>query len=190
VPWTQAALVAYLMDGWHPDHGIAAGPMTDVANNLRDQKEDDVFAIAAYLLSLPGGRGAVSDRDIAERKAFAARMEWGHGDNPPLPDDPALREGARVFQARCAECHRSGARPVPLALTSTVNDPAPANVAMIVLHGIKPPQGALGRSMPALADRISDAEMVALLRFVRARFSREPAWAGLEEAVRRARGGG
>jgi mono/diheme cytochrome c family protein len=190
VPWTQSALVAYLMDGWHQDHGIAAGSMTAVVDNLRDQKEDDVFAIAAYLMSLPGGRGAVSDRDIAERKSFAAKVEWGHPDNPPLPEDPALREGARVFQARCAECHRSGARPVPLALTSTINDRGPANVAMIVLHGIKPPQGALGRSMPALADRISDAEMAALLRFVRARFSREPAWNDIEEAVRRARGGG
>jgi mono/diheme cytochrome c family protein len=189
VPWTQAALVAYLMDGWHQDHGIAAGSMAAVANNLREQPEDDVFAIAAYVLSLQGGPRADPAR-AAERKAFAAKVEWGHPDNPPIPDDRALREGARVFQARCAECHRSGGRPVPLALTSTVNHPDAANVALIVLHGVKPPQGALGRSMPALAAQIPDAEMVALLRFVRARFSREPPWSGLEETVGRARAAG
>jgi mono/diheme cytochrome c family protein len=60
---------------------------------------------------------------------------------------------------------------------------------MITAHGIKPPQGALGRSMPGRGDRISDEEMAALLRFVRARFSREPPWEGVEAAVRAARGG-
>jgi hypothetical protein len=52
-----------------------------------------------------------------------------------------------------------------------------------------PPQGALGRSMPALGGQISDAEMVALLRFVRARFSTQPSWQNLENAVRSIRSG-
>jgi len=30
VPWDADALFAYLRDGWHPDHGVARGPMAEV----------------------------------------------------------------------------------------------------------------------------------------------------------------
>ena len=190
IPWTASTLVAYLMDGWDQDHGIAAGPMTPVVNNLRERKEDDVFAMAAYILSLAGAPRAADEAAAREARTAAQRLEWGHADAPPVPDDPALRAGAQLFEAQCAECHRAGSRAVPLALTGTVNQKQPLNVAMIAAHGIKPPQGALGRSMPGRGDRISDEEMAALLRFVRARFSREPPWEDVAAAVRAARGGG
>ena len=48
-PWTKVELVVYLMDGWHANHGMAAGPMTPVVNALHKQNEIDVFAIAAYV---------------------------------------------------------------------------------------------------------------------------------------------
>lgn len=32
VPWTEDALVNYLLDGWDRDHGVAGGPMTPVVN--------------------------------------------------------------------------------------------------------------------------------------------------------------
>jgi hypothetical protein len=50
-----------------------------------------------------------------------------------------------------------------------------------------PPRGALDRRMPARAIQISDQEMTALAIFVRARFSRLPAWQGVADAVRDAR---
>ena len=48
-PWTKLELVTYLMDGWQPKHGMAAGPMTPVVDALHKQNEIDVFAIAAYV---------------------------------------------------------------------------------------------------------------------------------------------
>jgi mono/diheme cytochrome c family protein len=187
IPWTKTALVNYLMDGWHPQHGIAAGPMIPVANNLRDQKEDDVFAIAAYLLSLQGEPRKPDEQAAAEQKAkaFADRAEWDPADMASVPSEH--QEGARVYQARCAECHRRGAKPVPLGLTSQVNYPQPDSLIRVVIGGIKPPQGALGRSMPAQDAQISDIEMVALVRFIRARFTAQAPWENLAETVRRVR---
>jgi mono/diheme cytochrome c family protein len=189
IPWTKTALVAYLMDGWHELHGIAAGPMAPVVNNLRDQPEDDVFAMATYILTLQGKPPIAADT-VAARRLAAARLEWGHKDAPPVSNDPDLRQGANQFETHCARCHRSGGSTVPLALTSAVNHPTPETVIKVTLEGIKPPRGALGKSMPALDRQISDADFAALLRFVRARFSQGAPWPGLDAAVRHARRGG
>jgi hypothetical protein len=42
--------------------------------------------------------------------------------------------------------------------------------------GITPPTGALGRSMPAFGPQMSKAEITALVKFLRARFSRGEPW--------------
>jgi mono/diheme cytochrome c family protein len=39
----------------------------------------------------------------------------------------------------------------------------PDSVVEVIRTGIKPPTGALGRSMPALGEQMSDAEITALL---------------------------
>lgn len=189
IPWTQKALVNYLIDGWDGQHGIAAGPMTPVVNELRDQSEDDVFAMAAYLMTLKGGEPPAAEQDVAagEANAFALKTEWGHPENPPLPNDPVIRRGARVFESQCTDCHKAGGKPVPLALTAVVNAPDATNLVRVTYQGIKPPRGVLDRSMPARATQISDEDMVALAAFVRSRFSRKPAWTGVGEIVRRVR---
>ena len=54
VPWTADALFAYLRQGWHPDHGVARGPMAEVVSNLSSVPESDVRAIAVYMTSVFG----------------------------------------------------------------------------------------------------------------------------------------
>ena len=54
VRWDADALFAYLRDGWHPDHGVARGPMAQVVSNLSSAPESDVRAIAAYMASVFG----------------------------------------------------------------------------------------------------------------------------------------
>src|SRR5947199_6246012 len=49
VPWDADALFMYLRDGWHPDHGVARGPMAQVVSNLSSVPESDVRAIAVYM---------------------------------------------------------------------------------------------------------------------------------------------
>lgn len=51
VRWTEAAMVQYLRTGFHPDHGAALGPMAPVTENLGEIAEEDVAAIAHYIMS-------------------------------------------------------------------------------------------------------------------------------------------
>jgi mono/diheme cytochrome c family protein len=183
--WTQKALVDYLIDGWSESHGIAAGPMTAIVDDLRDQSEDDVFAIAAYLMTLGGDdkKNGEQDTRSAQARAVAAKLEWGHPESPPRPTDNIQQLGARVFEAQCSTCHKSGGSPTALALTTPVNAPEPGNLIRVALNGIKPPRGSLARAMPARRDQITDQEMVALATFVRARFSTRAVWSNVAETV-------
>jgi mono/diheme cytochrome c family protein len=170
-PWTQNELVVYLMDGWHAKHGMAAGSMTPVVDAMHKQNEIDVFAIAAYVMTLRAGEKAI-DADAV--RAAALKLEWGHPDAPPVPKE--FSEGAKTFEARCAMCHRSNGGTVPLALQTSIHAPVPDSVVQAIRHGIRPPTGALGRSMPAFSGQLSDAEIDGLVKFLRARFSKQAAW--------------
>ena len=192
VPWTQKTLVNYLIDGWDEHHGIAAGPMTPVVDDLAEQNEDDVFAIAAYVVSLKGGARPSAEQESATTAAVAAatKLEWGHAEAPPVPSDPLQQRGAKVFESQCTTCHKAGGKPVPLALTATVNAVDAGGLIAVTLHGIKPPRGSLDRSMPARAIQISDEEMAALAAFVRARYTKKPAWTGVQEQSKNIRAAG
>jgi mono/diheme cytochrome c family protein len=85
-------------------------------------------------------------------------------------------EGAKTFEARCAMCHRSNGGTVPLALQTSIHAPVPDSVVQAIRNGITPPTGALGRSMPAFGGQLSDAEIDGLVKFLRARFSKQAAW--------------
>lgn len=188
-PWTKQELVVYLMDGWHANHGMAAGPMTPVVNALHNQNEIDVFAIAAYVETLKSGGKAM---DAAAVKEAARKLEWGHPEAPAVPKEHEA--GAKVFAARCAQCHKdtgdARAGTVPLALQTSVHAPTPGTVAHAIWSGIRPPTGALGRSMPALGPQMSEAEMAALVKFVRARYAPgEKAWSDVDKVVKDARAG-
>lgn len=188
-PWTVKSLVDYLIDGWDAQHGIAAGPMTAVVNGLKDQSEDDVFAIAAYLMSRKVAASPAA-ADVTLAVTSAAKLEWGHPEAPPAPSDPVLLAGAKVFESQCSTCHKAGGSPVPLALTASMNAPDATNLVAVTLHGIQPPRGSLSRSMPGRAGQISDKEMTALAQFMRVRFTKQPAWTGLDEVVRKVRQNG
>ncbi len=170
-PWTKLELVTYLMDGWQAKHGMAAGPMTPVVDALHKQNEIDVFAIAAYVETLRAGEKPI---DQAAVRAAALRLEWGNPHAPPVPKE--FSEGAKVFEARCAQCHRSNGATVPLALQTSIHAPVSDSVVEVIRNGIRPPTGALGRSMPAFGSQLSDADINALVKFLRARFSTQPPW--------------
>jgi mono/diheme cytochrome c family protein len=170
-PWTRLELVTYLMDGWQAKHGMAAGPMTPVVDALHKQTEIDVFAIAAYVETLRAGEKPI---DQAAVRNAALRLEWGNPHAPPVPEE--FRAGAKVFEARCAQCHRSNGATVPLALQTSIHAPVSDSVVQVIRDGIRPPTGALGRSMPALGAQMTDAEITALVKFLRGRFSARAPW--------------
>jgi len=193
VPWDKDAFVNYLLDGWDGSHGIAAGPMKPVIDELAALSESDANAIATFVLSFQN-RDDVEAR-AEEAQVFAQARAFGGSETPsggPLPDvgDSALGRGVAIFARVCANCHRANAQAAPLALTSTVNGPDPRNFLHIVVNGIAPPEAAFDRSMPGFGGSLTDEDLVDLATFVRSHFSREPAWEDLPSGLEDVKNGG
>jgi mono/diheme cytochrome c family protein len=183
VPWTADALFAYLRDGWHPDHGVARGPMAEVVSNLSSVTDDDIRAIAVYMASVFGAptpeRQRRAEEVLAQAKSASAQ---------PAETDTA---GETIYAAACATCHQIN-RPLPyggvnLALSTAISAPDARNVANIVLSGVRPIEGERSPIMPGFAASMNDAQIATLLNYLRARFSKEPAWTGLEKTIADAR---
>ena len=166
-PWTVDELADYLATGLSAQHGAAAGPMLAVTRELSHVPIADVHAIAAYI---------------------ASQM-------PRSTPQPTTREAAAedpVFSGACAACHaatapmtRAGAP--SLALSTTVNAPSPRNAIRVILHGIAPREDAPSLIMPSFDAALSDQQVADLVRYVRARYSSQPPWTGIEADVRAAR---
>jgi mono/diheme cytochrome c family protein len=182
VPWNADALFAYLRHGWHPDHGVARGPMAQVVANLSAVPESDVRAIATYMA---GVFGAPPDRKRGADEALAQVK------SPSAQASTSNAAGAAIYAAACATCHETG-RPLPyggvnLALSTTISAPDARNAANIVLSGIRPVEGERSPIMPGFAGSMNDDQIAALLNYLRARFSDKPAWTGVEKTVADAR---
>ena len=183
VPWNADALFAYLRDGWHPDHGTARGPMAEVVDNLSSIPASDVRAIAVYMA---GVSGTPTPARIRQGEAAQAQAN-----SSPAPASDANAAGASIYAAACASCH-AGGRPLPygginLALSTAIAGPDPRNLANIVLSGVPPVTGERSPIMPGFADNMTDAQVSALLNYLRARFSNRPPWSGVEKTVQDAR---
>jgi mono/diheme cytochrome c family protein len=183
VPWDADALFAYLRDGSHPDHGTARGPMAQVAGNLTSVPSSDIRAIAVYMADV---FGAPTPERRRQGEAALAQAR-----SVPAPAPEASAAGASIYAAACATCHESG-RPPPygginLGLSTAIAATDPRNLANIVLAGVRPVEGERSPIMPGFAASMSDQQIVVLLNFLRARFSRQPPWAGVEKIVEDAR---
>ena len=179
VPWNADALFAYLRHGFHPDHGTARGPMTEVVSNLSSVPPGDVRAIAVYMADISGARAA----DRKERcEGASVRSEKAVQTNAA---------GASIYAAACASCHEGG-RPLPfggvdLGLSTAISSPDPRNLANIVLSGIRAVEGERSPIMPGFAASMNDEQASALLNYLRARFSDQPAWTSVEKTMAEAR---
>ena len=179
IAWSADALYGYLRHGIDAQHAAAAGPMGAVSHDLSGVPEADVRAIAAYIGSMTGPSDPVRAHQALARAA-AAQI---------APASLAASEGATIFAGACAGCHGAGApmmlggRPA-LALGSSVTAATPRNAIQIVLNGLQQPPGERGPGMPGFAAALTDAQVAAVLTYVRARFADGPAWTGLERVVR------
>jgi mono/diheme cytochrome c family protein len=183
VPWDGEALFGYLRNGWHPDHGVARGPMAEVVSNLSSVEESDVRAIALYMASVFGAP-TPDRRHRAEEVLAQARSSRQEASK-------ANTTGAAIYAAACATCHET-ARALPyggvhLALSTAITDPDPRNLANIVLSGVRPVEGERSPIMPGFASSMSDGQIVSLMNYLRARFGNQPAWTGVEKIVETAR---
>ena len=182
VPWHAEALYSYLRQGWHPDHGVARGPMAQVVANLSAIPESDVRAIAIYMADKFGAPEAERRRRADEVLA---------GAKSPPPQRAGETAGAAIYTAACAGCHETGgALPyagINLRLSTGISNPDPRNVINTILSGLRPVEGERSPIMPGFAASMDDAQIATLLNYLRARFSNQPAWTGLEKIVADAR---
>lgn len=178
ITWTPDALYRFLRHGLDDQHAASAGPMGAVSHDLSGVPESDVRAMAAYIASFSGPPDPAREQDVAARVATAQV--------PPM----ALQatEGAAIFAGACAGCHGSGApmmlngRP-SLALGSSVTAATPRNATQILLGGLQPQPGERGPWMPGFAGSLTDAQVAAVLTYLRVRFTDQPAWDGLADSV-------
>jgi nicotinate dehydrogenase subunit B len=162
--WTEKAMLDYLVDGRHPHHGIAAGPMQLVVDQLAKLPESMVEAMAHYLTD-----GASEARDQARILKEAQQREFvpGRQQHPP---DTLLGRGEAVFAKSCSNCHRAGSSSTPLALTTSVTGPDPRTLIRLTLDGIRPPEGSPDKSMPKFSS-LSDEDLTVLVLYMRDRFA-------------------
>src|SRR5882724_3654185 len=186
VPWDADALFGYLRQGWHPDHGVARGPMAQVVRNLSAVPESDIRAIATYMADMFGA--PTPDRKRRGDDALA-RAASRPAQAPPSGSSDV--SGEAVYAAACATCHASERAPpyggIDLALSSAISSPDARNAANTLLMGIRPREGERSPIMPGFADSMTDEQIAALLTYLRARFSDQPPWTNTTEIVRNAR---
>jgi hypothetical protein len=100
VPWSADALYRYLRHGHAPEHGMAAGPMTAVVQQLAQVPDADVRAMATYLASFnpPATDSAALAQQLVQRAA---------DQRSALVGSP----GQRMFDGACSACHHEGDGP-------------------------------------------------------------------------------
>jgi mono/diheme cytochrome c family protein len=186
IPWTSDALFSYLRNGWQADHGAARGPMAEVVSNLSQVNESDVRAIATYMADVFGK--PTPDR-IQHGEAVLAKAKSQAAEKPAAAAGNAA--GAAIYASACATCHESE-RALPyggvhLGLSTALSGPDARNAANIILSGVRPVAGERSPIMPGFAASMNDGQVAALLQFLRARFSNQPPWTGVEKTVAEAR---
>ncbi|WP_296514972.1 cytochrome c [Rhodopseudomonas sp.] len=154
--WSKDEVVQYLKTGTN-SWTLASGPMADAISHSTSQMVDaDIAAIATYL------------KDSGLGGATAAAVAIAASDN-------AMRAGAAIFKDSCAACHKDSglgeAHLFPrLAGSALVQADDPTTLARVVLHGTRAVATSAmptAPAMPAFDWRLSDAQIAAVLTFVR-----------------------
>ena len=184
VPWTEAALYRYLRSGYSEQHGTASGPMAPVVRELGVLPDDDIRAIALYLVSFQAP-ASEAEAQVAAREAIARGQAVAPGLAGPAQ---------RMFDQGCGACHHDGDGPrllgvnVPLALNSNLHSDRPDNLLRAILEGVRVPATREIGFMPAFRDAYDDRQIAELAAWMRTRFAPDrPPWRDLEGAVARLR---
>lgn len=171
--WRDDELTRYLATGVAPGRADAAGPMADVvADSTQHLSGEDLRAIGVYLRSVPPVGGG----------ATRARDQWGK----PADDVTRLRgtvvagvDGAQLFIANCATCHRWTGQGVggdaPLAYPSLIHNSVVGatdadNLAMVILHGVDRKTKDADVMMPGFGAQLTDDQIAAIANYVTQHF--------------------
>jgi mono/diheme cytochrome c family protein len=154
--WSKDDLVQYLKSGAN-NLTLASGPMAEaVTHSTSHMTDPDIAAIATYLKD--GAAGGSTPRPI-----------------PVAADDGAMRAGQAIYKDSCAACHRDAgtgeAHLFPkLAGSAQVQSDDPTTLVRVVLQGtraVSTPDAPTAPAMPAFDWRLNDAEVAAVLTYIR-----------------------
>jgi nicotinate dehydrogenase subunit B len=186
IPWSEDDLFTYLRTGFSRFHGVAAGPMTPVVQDLKALPDEDIRAMAVYLASFgEPATGKIDPEALANTIESAASQRI-------VAASPA---GQRFYEGACAVCHDVGGPPLfgsrpSLALNSNLHAATPDNLIQVILHGIATPVSSDLGYMPAFRDHMSDDQLTELVGYLRQQFApQKPAWTGIKDAIMRIRQG-
>ncbi|WP_299812044.1 cytochrome c [Tardiphaga sp.] len=154
--WSKDDLAQYLKTGAN-SFTLASGPMSEAISHSTSQMTDaDIAAIATYLKDSGTGGNAAKPASLAD-------------------NSNAMRVGAAIYKDNCAACHRdsgigdAGLFP-KLAGSALVQQVDPMTLAHVVLSGTRAvsTDGApTGPAMPAFDWRLNDAQVAAVLTYIR-----------------------
>jgi mono/diheme cytochrome c family protein len=170
--WTVDALVIYLRDGFDERHGASRGPMAPVTRNLANVPEADVRAISVYIASLAG------------RSTLGPSLA-GTREGPTVT--PGSAEGALLYEGACASCHDRTLSGVQLENSTAVTDVVPTNIIRVITDGLSSIDGEPSRAMPGFRGAFTSEQTAALVRYIRARYSRASPWPDVEAEVSKVR---
>lgn len=153
--WSDAQLVQYLKTG--SNHvAVASGPMAEaVTNSTQHMRDEDLYAIAAYLKTLPGS-------DTLSPRALKART-------------PLMQQGANVYSANCSACHNSDGKGINQLASSLADNPGiqAENAQSLITTVLEGGRGAVtltnptSGAMPSFAWKLSDQQIAATLSYIR-----------------------
>ncbi|WP_163848455.1 cytochrome c [Pseudooceanicola aestuarii] len=204
--WTAPALrgPGSAVDGWSVQdirdilatgrnaHAAINGEMQLVVrDSTQFMTEDDLTAIAAYLVDLNGGDASIpAEEETAgadARPAGFAETLTAEAETPTEAllnsADPGMDLGPRLYLDNCAACHFTdggGADEVfpELAGNALVTADSPVGLLSMILAGSELPSTAerpYALRMPGFGDRLSDDEVAELANFLRSGWGNEAA---------------
>lgn len=179
--WSEDDLVAYLRTGHVAGRAQAAGPMAEAVEHSTSHLTDaDLHALAAFILKVAPMEDE-ADHIARDSVGKAVAEPDIRTKGPQRIDDLAEMDGPHLYDANCSACHgRDGAGTqdhyVPsLFANSTVGAGRPDNLIMTILKGVDRTAGKDHAFMPGFdgqsnVQRLSDAEIAALVNYVTATF--------------------
>ena len=98
-------------------------------------------------------------------------------DISPADPDP----GHRIYETACSSCHYRGDARVPFGAQSPQMDSTPDDLLQVILYGRSPKEGTIG--MPAFAPALTDADLTALVTYLRAEVKPASPWTDLQTSI-------
>ena len=162
--WSTDEVVDLLKTG-QSARGAAIGPMADVVmQSTQHLRDDDLRSIALYLQSLPARPVVPVEKNEVDAAGLVDR-------------------GEKLYATQCADCHGKQGEGVagtypPLAGNGSVTEPTGINaIRIVLLGGFAPTTAAQPRpySMPPFAQQLSDADVAAVVTYIRQAWSNHAA---------------